>query len=70
MMSSYLTYKNQAKKKEGKDVKDAIDCTLYIFDLEYFLTSEWYREIRNDYVSVLSNKKRDIEQEYEEIADI
>lgn len=53
-----------------EEAKDAIDCTLYKFDLEYFLSSEWYREIRNSYASILANKKREIEQECEEIANI
>ena len=50
--------------------KDAVDCTLYKFDLEYFLTSEWYKEIRNSYAAILSSKKREIDQECEEIANI
>ena len=53
-----------------ESAKDAIDCTLYKFDLEYFFTSEWYREIRNGYASFLSSKKREIEQECEEISNI
>lgn len=53
-----------------EEAKDAVDCTLYKFDLEYFFTSEWYRQIRNDYASILSSKKREIEQECEEIANI
>ena len=47
--------------------KGAIDCILYKFDLEYFFTSKWYKEIRNSYASNLSNKKRQIEKEIEEI---
>jgi len=53
-----------------EEAKDAIDCTLYKFDLEYFFTSEWYRQIRNDYHAIISNKKREIEQEHEEILNI
>jgi len=53
-----------------EEAKDAIDCTLYKFDLEYFFTSEWYREIRNSYASILASKKQEIEQECEEIANL
>lgn len=53
-----------------EESKDAIDCTLYKFDLEYFFTSEWYKQIRNEYASILSSKKRGIEKECEEIANI
>jgi hypothetical protein len=47
-----------------------IDCTLYEFDLEYFLSSEWYKEISNQYISILSDKKRRIEDEYEQICNL
>lgn len=47
-----------------------IGCVLYKFDLELFLNSEYYREIRNKYHSILSNKLREIEKECEEIANI
>ena len=50
--------------------KDAVDCTLYKFDLDYFLTSEWYKEIKNSYMSILSEKKIEIEKEFEEIFEI
>jgi hypothetical protein len=30
-----------------EEAKDAVDCDLYKFDLEYFFTSEWYKGIRN-----------------------
>lgn len=53
-----------------EDTKDAIDCILYKFDLNYFLTSEWYIEIKNNHKSILSNKKFEIEQELDEISKI
>lgn len=53
-----------------EDAKDAIDCTLYKFDLECFFTSKWYKAIRDSYASILLSKKREIEQECEEIANI
>ena len=47
-----------------------IDCTLYEFDLEYFLSSEWFKEICNQYIAILSDKKRNILQEYEDICNL
>ena len=51
-------------------VKDAVDCLLYEFDLEYFMDSELYKGVHSNYIDVLFNKKRDIEQEYAEIYNI
>lgn len=53
-----------------EELKNAVDCTLYKFDLEYFFSSEWYKQVRNDYASILSDKKREIERECEEIENI
>ena len=53
-----------------EDAKDAVDCLLYTVDLKYFLTSELYKEISNGYISILSSKKRELEQEYEEMCNI
>lgn len=47
-----------------------IDCLEYKFDLEYFITSKWYREIKNEYMAILSNKKIAIEEEYNDINNI
>ena len=52
------------------NAKNAVDCLLYEFDLEYFLSTEWYKEISNQYIAILSDKKRCIEQEYEEICNL
>lgn len=50
--------------------KGAIDCTLYTFDLDCFLTSAWYKEISNSYISKLAKKKREAELEYDEIINL
>ncbi len=50
-----------------KNAENLIDCLLYEFDLEYFLSSEWYKEISNQYISILSDKKKQIEAEYTDI---
>ena len=50
--------------------KGAVDCLLYKFDLESFLTSELYKGIRNEYVDIIYKKKQQIEQEYKEISNI
>ena len=46
------------------------ECVEYIFDLEYFLTSEWYKHINYQYITMLSDKKRSIEQKYKEICNL
>lgn len=46
-----------------EEAKDTVDCTLYKFDLEYFFSSLWYKEIRSIHASNLSSKRTVIEQE-------
>lgn len=53
-----------------EDTEDAVDCLLYTFDLEHFLTSKWYKDISKEYISILSAKKRDIELEYNDITNL
>jgi hypothetical protein len=50
--------------------ENLIGCSLYKFDLEDFLNSRWYREVRNNYHNVLLSKKREIDEECEDIANI
>ena len=47
--------------------KDFVGCTLYKFDLEYFLSSKWYMENRDNYLEVITNKIIILEAEYKEI---
>jgi len=60
-----------------EDAKNTIDCTLYKFDLQSFLGSNWCKDTKNSYTSILENKKLDlkneyqkVEQEYEEIKNL
>jgi hypothetical protein len=53
-----------------KNAENGIDCLLYEFDLEHFLSSEWYKEISNLYIAMLSNKKKQIEIEYKDICNL
>lgn len=53
-----------------EDAKDAIDCSLYKFDLEYFMTSQYYKDIYSQYISILYNEKLAIDKKYKEIADL
>jgi len=53
-----------------KNEESAIDCLLYEFNLEQFLSTEWYKEISNQYISILSDKKRRIETEYNDICSL
>jgi|SRR6187402_854634 len=50
-----------------KEAEDLIDCCEYIFDLEYFLSSEWFKEIHSEYTSELAKEIRSIEYKYHEI---
>ena len=52
------------------DSTEAVDCLLYTFDLDYFLTSEWFKEITNHYESKLFTKKLKLDKEYEDIINL
>ena len=45
-------------------------CSLYTFDLEYFISSEWFKEVKKNYLSDLYEKKSDLERQYDEIFQI
>ena len=47
--------------------ENAYECLVYKFDLENFLNSEWYKERSNNEISMLSSKKRALEEELEDI---
>lgn len=47
--------------------ENAVGCSLYTFDLSYFLSSEWFQSVQNDYLNILTNKIKDIQSEYEDI---
>ena len=51
-----------------KETKGLIGCIEYTFDLESFLQSEWFREVRTVEVDTLLIAKKEIEKEYDEIA--
>lgn len=53
-----------------ENAENAIDCLLYKFDLENFVTSEFYKERRNIHVEALVQKKKEVEQELDEICQI
>jgi hypothetical protein len=50
--------------------EDAVDCLLYKFDLEYFLSSEWYKERRLNLLSMLKNYLKDLEERIEDINEL
>lgn len=45
-------------------------CIMYKFDLLEFLSSEWFKEIHNLYMIALSEKKRNIDLEYDELLNL
>ena len=53
-----------------EEAEEFIGCVKYVFDLEYFLTSEWYKQISKSYISELYTKKRQLELEHDEICDL
>lgn len=48
----------------------AIGCLMYEFDLEYFLSSEWYKEICNCYLQEISDKISKLTDNYKEILNL
>ena len=52
------------------EAKDAVDCLLLKFDLEYFLNSAFYKDAHKNYVENLETVAKDIAQQWEEIRDL
>lgn len=50
--------------------EDAIGCLLYEFDLEYFLTSKFYKERVNTHISNLLSYRKKIDQEYADLCNL
>ncbi len=62
---------------ETKQAEGIVGCLLYTFDLETFLTSEWYNNVKNQYLTLLSDKELELRKElskldieYKEIMDL
>lgn len=51
-------------------VEGYFGCIMYKFDLLEFLSSEWFKEIHNLYMIALSEKKRNIDLEYDELLNL
>lgn len=47
-----------------------IGCLLYTFDLECFLSSAWYKQIYDQYIKQLEEKKFAIQKEFDEISNL
>jgi len=43
---------------------------LYKFDLEYFLSSDWYKERRQNFLSMLENELKELKQKVEDITEL
>ncbi len=52
------------------EASNLIDCVEYRFDLDYFLTSNYYKDIQEQYKYILFEKKRQIEKEYDDIRNL
>lgn len=62
---------------ETEKAENSVGCLLYKFDLDVFLSSEWYKEIRDEFITGLLNEKEEIksqlselESEYKEICNL
>lgn len=47
-----------------------VDCLIYKFDLEYFLTSAWYKEIKSYYELELEDKMEKLQKEYQDLCNL
>lgn len=52
---------------QTEEAKGAVGCTLYTFDLENFLSSEFFKEIKKDTVNTLNKQKAAIEKDCAEL---
>lgn len=52
------------------NTEEFVDCVKYKFDLEDFLSSEWFKEIHNSYITELAQHKREMEEKYNEITQL
>lgn len=50
------------------EAKNAIDCLLYEFDLDYFMSSEWFKEILDQYLGIVEIKMNGVKYEYEQLS--
>lgn len=50
--------------------ENAVDCLMYVFDLDYFLSSEWYKENSRNYLQILKEEKTDLFEKYNEIKNL
>lgn len=53
-----------------EDAEDTIECSLYTFDLEYFLKSEFYKDVSIKFKVILSDKISKLNDELTEICNI
>ena len=53
-----------------EEAEDLIGCCKYTFDLEDFLTSGWFKQVHSIYITELAQKKKKIEDEYNEIGEL
>lgn len=50
--------------------ENTVECSLYEFDLEYFLRSEWFKEVQSEAVVRLGSELRMLKDEFEDICDL
>lgn len=50
---------NFIKVTEPSDV-EVVGCVEYHFDLEYFMTSLWYKEVKENYLKILNKEYKEL----------
>ena len=55
---------------ETEEAKDAVDCTLYKFDLELFLKSDFFKEYKNEQLLIYSRQIESLQKGFDEISSI
>ncbi len=53
-----------------KEPENAIDCLLYEFDLDYFLTSKLFKETKHQIISYLLKEIEQLNIKYEDICEL
>lgn len=55
---------------ETSDAPNAVECTLCTFDLRSFINTNYFKDIYDQYVKKVLDKKNKIDQEYAELLSI
>lgn len=54
----------------SKEAENTYNCVVYSFDLSYFLSSAFFKDIHKQYVEILAQEKQEIVKKYNEISEL